>query len=346
MGAIWGIVLHAVGGFAAGSFYIPFKRVRAWAWESGWLVLGVSAWLVVPLVAALLTTRSPLALLGAADETTLGWTYFFGALWGIGGLTFGLSMRYLGISLGMAIALGFCAAFGTLIPPLYAGTFGALFKSASGLLTLAGVAVCLLGIAVCGRAGVRKERELDAAARTAAVAEYSFSKGLGVAVVSGVLSACFAFALEAGRPIAEAALTAGTAPIFQNNPVMIIILLGGLTTNLLYCITLNVRNRSYGDYTAAETPLVANYSWAALGGLTWYLQFFFYGMGTTFLGEALEFSSWTLHMAFIILFSNAWGIYYGEWRGVSATTRATLWWGLGLILLSTVLVGAGSYLAA
>ena len=343
MGALWGIVLHAVGGFAAGSFYIPFKRVRAWTWESGWLVLGLSAWLVVPLVAALLTTPAPFGLLGEAAAATLGWTYFFGALWGIGGLTFGLSMRYLGISLGMAIALGFCAAFGTLIPPLYAGTFGALFGSTAGLLTLAGVGVCLLGIAVCGRAGIGKERELDEAARTAAVAEYHFSKGLGVAVVSGILSACFAFALEAGQPIAEAALGAGTASIFQNNPVMVVILLGGLTTNLLYCVALNWRNRSFSDYTDAAAPLTKNYGWAALGGLTWYLQFFFYGMGTTFLGERFEFSSWTLHMAFIILFSNLWGIYYGEWRGTSRATKRMLGWGLGLILFSTVLVGAGSY---
>ena len=343
MGSIWGIFLHAVGGFAAGSFYIPFRRVRAWSWESGWLVLGLSAWLLVPLVAATLTVEQPLAILRQSAPATLGYTFLFGALWGIGGLTFGLSMRYLGISLGMAIALGFCAAFGTLIPPLYQGTFGTLFTQLPGQLTLAGVAVCLLGIAVCGRAGIGRERT-RAATATDTAGDYHFSKGLLVAVVSGILSACFAFGIEAGAPIAARSLAAGAAPIFQNNPTMVVILLGGLLTNLVYCLVLNFKNRSYRDYTDVRTPLSGNYAWAALGGLTWYLQFFFYGMGTTFLGEALEFSSWTLHMAFIILFSNAWGLYYGEWAGVTDGTRRTLFLGLALILGSTLLVGAGSYL--
>ena len=344
MGALGGLLLHAIGGFAAGSFYLPIKQVKDWAWESSWLILGLAAWLFAPIIAAYLTTPEPFSVIAAAPAATLGWTYFFGLLWGIGGLTFGLSMRYLGLSLGMAVALGFTAAFGTLIPPIYEGTFGRLFATRAGLATFAGVMVCLVGIAVCGLAGSRKDKELAGDQVQEAIAEFDLSKGLVVAVVSGILSACFAFGLAAGGDIATASLAAGTDSLYQNNATLIVILLGGLTTNLAYCLYLNVTRKSSSDYTDKTAPLTSNYAWAALGGVTWYLQFFFYGMGATLLGEQFEFASWTLHMAFIILSSNALGFYSGEWKGASPRTLRTILLGLGIILFSTVMIGLGNYL--
>lgn len=344
MNAIFGIIYHAIGGFAAGSFYIPVNQIRRWSWESGWLILGVAAWIIAPWVMGWATVPELVQVLREAPAESLGWAYFFGVLWGIGGLTFGLTMRYLGLSLGMALALGLTAAFGTLVPPIYEGTFSTLLTSRSGIITLAGIVLCLVGIAVCGLAGMRKERELDTEEKQAGVREFDLGKGIIVAVIAGVLSACFAFGLQAGGPIAETALAYGADALFQNNASLVVILLGGITTNAIYCLYLNYRNRSFGDYRNAEAPLPKNYLWATLGGFTWYLQFFFYGMGAAQLGPEFDFASWTLHMAFIIIFSNAWGLYFREWTGVSRTTYRVVGTGLTIILLSTVLIGMAGQL--
>lgn len=370
MSAALGILLHGVGGFAAGSFYLPIQRIKDWAWETSWLVNGLAAWLVVPWVVGLVTVPDVAGVLAAAPGEALFWCVAFGVLWGIGSLTFGLAMRYLGISLGMAVALGFTAAFGTLVPPIWEGTFGALVQTGAGQISVAGVALCLVGIGIAGRAGVLKERDLgmaegeaealavdgpaaladasDPAASQGApavVEEYDFKKGLTVAVVAGVLSACFAFGLAAGAPIAQAAIAAGANPLYQNNAVLIAVLAGGLLTNGVACLWMGWRNRTFGDFGNDDARLPRNYGLAALAGLTWYLQFFFYGMGTTFLGERYEFASWSIHMAFIILFSNALGLWQGEWRGSSRQTTRTLGLGLAVLLGSVVLIGLARQIA-
>jgi L-rhamnose-H+ transport protein len=354
-----GVFLHALGGFAAGSFYIPYKKVRGWAWEVYWLVGGFFSWIIAPWVVGFLTCPGLLGVLRGAAPKTLLWTYLFGVLWGIGGLTFGLSMRYLGLSLGMALSLGFCAVFGTLVPPVFEGRIAGLVATTPGRVVLLGILVCLAGIATCGRAGMRKEKELSEAEKKASIAEFSFVKGAWVAAFAGVMSSCMAFAFAAGKPIAEAAVAAGTRPLFQNFPVLIVALAGGFTTNFVWCAALSVKNRSGWDYlrvrpaaapdaaapSARPLPsLVANYVWSALAGTTWYFQFFFYGMGTTKMGK-YDFSSWTIHMAFIIIFSSLWGIAFHEWQGTGRPTRRLVVAGIAVLILSTVVVGAGNYIA-
>jgi L-rhamnose-H+ transport protein len=342
----FGVFLHALGGFAAGSFYIPFRGVRKWAWESYWLVGGVFSWIIAPWVVALLTCPHPWSVIRAAPASSLVWSYGFGVLWGIGGLTFGLSMRYLGMSLGYAFALGFCAAFGTIIPPVFQGKFPALISSVSGLITLAGVLVCLSGIAVCARAGVSKEQELSTDEKRAAIREFSFVKGVWVAVFAGVMSACMAFAIQAGKPIAGLAVANGARELWQNTPVFIVILAGGFTTNFIWCVSLNLRNKTGRDYVSSpEASLSANYTFSALAGITWYLQFMFYGMGTTQMGR-YDFSSWTIHMAFIIVFSNLWAILFREWKGTSRRTHRMIFAGILVLIASTLAVGFGNYVAA
>ncbi|HSA96515.1 MAG TPA: L-rhamnose/proton symporter RhaT, partial [Acidobacteriota bacterium] len=359
-----GVFLHALGGFAAGSFYIPYKKVCGWAWETYWLVGGFFSWIIVPWVVGLLTCPDVVGVLRSASSKTLFWTYLFGVMWGIGGLTFGLSMRYLGLSLGMALSLGFCAVFGTLVPPVFEGKVAGLVGTTSGRVVVLGILVCLTGIAMCGRAGMHKEKELSDSEKKASIAEFSFVKGAWVAVFAGIMSSCMAFAFAAGKPIAEAAVRGGARPIFQNFPVMIVALFGGFTTNFIWCTALSLKNRSGRDYVRVkrENPSVAaegagagaivkppsllvNYVFSALAGTTWYFQFFFYGMGTTKMGK-YDFSSWTIHMAFIITFSSLWGIYFHEWKGTGRLTRRLVETGIVVLILSTVVVGAGNYLAA
>lgn len=347
---VLGVVLHLIGGFASGSFYIPYKKVAGWSWESYWIAGGLVSWLIVPLIAAQLTVPNFVDIIRNADSITLFWTYAFGVLWGIGGLTFGLTMRYLGLSLGMSVIMGLTSALGTLMPPIYrdlftdarAGTFTEMVATAGGHWLLVGVLVSLLGIALCGRAGLVKEREVPDSTKFESVKEFSLTKGALVALVSGVLSACFSYGIAAGAPLAEAAVSNGANSLFQNNVTFMVIMWGGLTTNGIWCLWLNYRNKTFGNYSDRSTPLLRNYLLVAAAGTLWFLQFFFYGMGASRMHN--DASSWVLHMSFIIIVSNLWGIYFREWKGTSSSTKSTLLVGIMVILSSIALVGYGNYL--
>jgi L-rhamnose-H+ transport protein len=354
-----GVLYHWIGGLAAASFYIPYRGVRRWSWETYWLVGGVFSWIVAPWLFAWILVPDLWATIVTTPGRTLRWAYFFGVLWGLGGLTFGLTVRYLGIALGVAVALGYCAAFGTLIPPIVSGEIGQIAATTSGRVILSGVAICLGGIAVSGLAGVSKERELSPEQKKATIEEFSFGKGMLVATFCGVMSSCFAYGLAAGKPLAELTrvrlIEQGRADLWQNLPVLIVVLLGGFTTNFIWCAILNVKNRSGREYLAIPTVadsgpastnrslLASNYVLSAIAGVIWYLQFFFYSMGQTKMGH-YEFSSWTLHMASIIIFSTLWGVALQEWKGTSRKTHALIATGLAVLIASTMLVGYGNFL--
>jgi L-rhamnose-H+ transport protein len=388
MNPFLGVFFHWLGGLASGSFYVPYKGVRKWAWEVYWLVGGFFSWIIAPWLLASFMTHDLLGVLKQQTWTTLWWTYFFGAMWGFGGLTFGLTMRYLGMSLGMGVALGYCAAFGTLVPPIaktflpsipVESSFRDILSSTPGLITLAGVAVCLLGIFIAAMAGLTKEREMPEEEKTKAIAEFDFTKGILVATFSGIMSACFAFALTAGNPIGEATRAAGTTAIWSGLPKLVVVLLGGFTTNFIWCVLLNVRNSTGYQYfsstlredpasgrpefasagsggrqavaqatrsavaVASEVPMLRNYFFSALAGTTWYMQFFFYTMGETQMGK-FGFASWTLHMGSIIIFSTMWGWIFHEWKGSSRKAHTLIATGIVTLILSTIIIGFGTWL--
>ena len=358
MQVILGVIFHFIGGFASGSFYIPFKKVKGWHWESYWIVGGLFSWLIVPPLAAWLTIPGFTEIINATGFNTLLITFFFGLLWGIGGLTYGLGVRYLGVSLGSSIILGLCMVFGALIPSIYydfspvqgKDTFSMMCGSSWGLTVLLGLIVCILGIIICGKAGTMKEKQLKVASDPHGVevkTEYKFALGMFVSIVSGVLSACFNFGLEAGQSMSAVANETWKVAhpgegefLYRNNVIYVVLLWGGLTTNFIWCMILNARNKTFGDYTNKKTPLFSNYLFAALAGTTWFLQFFFYGMGESKLGNGP--SSWILHMAFIILVANMWGIILKEWKGVSKKTARTIAVGIITIILAVIIVGIGN----
>jgi len=351
---VLGVFFHWLGGLAAGSFYVPYRGVKGWAWETYWLAGGFFSWIIAPWVLALLLVPEPTAILRQATGQCLFWTYFFGVLWGIGGLTFGLSVRYLGMSLGYAIALGFCSAFGALIPPIFAGTLGQIASTRDGAVVLASIPVCLAGIAVSALAGMSKEKELTEEQKKSTVQEFSFFKGVAVAAFAGIMSACMSYGFVAGQPIAEATkaqlLQHGRTDLWQGLPVLIVVLLGGFTTNFAWCVFLNLKNKTGGQYlggaadpAAEPAPRMRNYLLCALAGTAWYMQFFFFSMGKTRMGR-YDYASWTLHMASIIIFSTLWGIALREWKGASRRTRVLIALGLGVLILSTLIAGYGYYL--
>lgn len=350
MNAVLGVIFHFIGGFASGSFYMPYKKVKGWNWESFWIVGGLFSWLIVPPIAAYLTIPGFVNIIKGTASSALMITYVFGVLWGIGGLTYGLGVRYLGVSLGSSVILGLCMVFGAIIPAIYydfnpvqgKDTFSAMTSSGWGLTVIAGLLICIVGIIVSGKAGVMKEKEMKEVST-----EYKFALGMFVAIVSGVLSACFNFGLEAGQSMANVANDAWKLAhpnqgefLYRNNVIYVVLLWGGLTTNFIWCMILNAKNKSFDDYTKKETPLLKNYIFSALAGTTWFLQFFFYGMGESKLGNGP--SSWILHMAFIILVANMWGLVLKEWKGVSTKTNKTIIAGILIIGLSVLVVGYGN----
>ncbi len=519
MNPILGVLFHWLGGLASGSFYVPFRGVKRWSWETAWLVAGVFSWIVAPWLFALLNTTDAITVLMETPRDVWFYSYLFGALWGLGGLTFGLTMRYLGMSLGMAVALGYCTVFGTLIPPIFKGEFASkLLNVPNGRWVLLGLAVCVVGIIITALAGKAKEGEMSAEQKRETVKEFDFKKGILVATFSGIMSACFAFGLSAGdrirettlkvdmvnsaaaegktavrthepgdaettallaslapakifkadekpslsglirmieEPLAQqgddnqqdrlrtardkaasvlAALKASPAPLaarltafaarlktgevptrFLGNiaplsslseketamnvadsgadlkailakhslwtglPVLIVVLLGGFSTNFVWCAFLNFRNGTGYEYLAPvqrlpahgrdtstiesatpaaemaeqagprndsndrRIPRISNYLFAALAGTIWYFQFFFYSMGETQMGD-YKFSSWTLHMASIIIFSSIWGLALHEWKGASPKSKGLLFAGLGILVLSTIIIGYGNYI--
>jgi len=293
MQALLGILYHSIGGFASGSFYMPYNKVKGWAWESYWIVGGLASWLIVPPIAALLTIPGFAEIIAASSRQVLFLTFIMGLLWGVGGLSYGLGVRYLGMSLGNSVVLGFCAAFGAIVPSIYYNinptvgkiSFTDMLATSGGQLVLLGVFVCLAGIAIAGKAGMMKESELTEEEKKKTVAEFSLVKGLIIAVLSGILSSFFNFGIEAGKPLAEAAVESGFNPLYQNNVTFVVILWGGLTTNFIWTTILSIKNKSYGDFVNKSTPITKNIMFSVLAGTTWYLQFFFYGMGESKMGN-------------------------------------------------------------
>ena len=345
-----GVLYHWMGGLASASFYVPFRGVKRWSWEIFWLTGGLFSWLIAPWFFAWLGTADLFGVIAQVPVHVVGLCVLFGVLWGFGGLTYGLTMRYLGLSLGMAVVLGLCTVFGTLIPPIFQGKVqDTLLATLSGRFTLLGLAVTMLGIVIVALAGARKDAALSEAQKAAVIAEFDFRKDIVVAVFSGVMSACFAFGLTAGEPVKALSAAAGTGPLWTGLPTLCLVMFGGLITNAIWCLGLIVRNRSAGQWLGRgkekQAPLLANYLFCALAGTLWYFQFFFYTMGESQMGR-FGFSSWTIHMASIIIFGTLWGFSFHEWKGASPRVRATVGIGVGVLVLATVIIGYGNKLAA
>ncbi|NML06671.1 L-rhamnose/proton symporter RhaT [Sphingomonas sp. G-3-2-10] len=345
-----GVLYHWLGGLASASFYVPYRGVKRWSWEIYWLTGGIFSWLIAPWFFASIQTEDLLGVLGQAETGTIVWPIIFGMLWGFGGLTYGLTMRYLGLSLGMAVVLGLCTVFGTLIPPVFQGDFSAkLLETTTGNITLLGLAITLAGIVVVAMAGAKKDAALTSDQKAAAVAEFDFRKGIWVAVFSGIMSSCFAFGLAAGEPIKALSAAAGTGPLWTGLPVLCLVMFGGLLTNAVWCAWLILTNRSgsqwFGGGSAVGAPLAMNFLLCAIAGTAWYFQFFFYTMGESQMGE-FGYSSWTLHMASIIIFGTIWGFAFREWKDAATRVKMTVWGGVGLLVFATVVIGYGNWLGS
>lgn len=338
MNTLIGLLIIAIGSFGQSSSYVPINKVKNWSWESFWLVQGIFAWLVFPLLGALLAIPAGSTLTELWSSRGALLAIIYGILWGVGGLTFGLSMRYLGVALGQSISLGTCAAFGTLFPALFGGTD--LFHG-EGLMLLIGVCITLAGIAIIGYAGSLRSKNMSEEEKKAAVKDFALTKGLLVALLAGIMSACFALGLDAGTPIKEAALEKGTDALYAGLPVIFLVTLGGFCTNAAYCIQQNLKNQTGQEYfSVSKGTFTNNILFCALAGVLWYSQFFGLEMGKSFLSDSpiLLAFSWSILMSLNVTFSNVWGILLKEWKGCSAQTIGTLILGLAVLIASIIVV--------
>ena len=330
MDAMAGTLVCALGGIAGATFALPFRGVKGMRYESYWFVYALVGLVLFPLALAAVTCPGALGIIRGADTATLGRCIGFGALWGFGGLTWGLMIRYLGIGLGLAIGCGLCSATGTLIPPIVTGHTADLFKDTAAVVTFVSVVVSLLGIVLVGLAGQMKEGELDEAAKKKAVAEFDFKKGLAVALFSGIASAGMNFGLQGGVALERAAAAAGIDAKWTGMPVLVLVLWGGFVVNAAWCLWQNAKNGSFGDY-AVGLKRVAPVALAALAGAIWACQFACQKVGEPAMGE-MRYISFAVVMGSCVLFSSLLGVLLGEWKGTCAKTKAAL--GAGLFVLA------------
>ena len=339
MNTLIGLIIIAIGAFCQSSSYVPINKIKKWSWESYWLVQGVFAWLIFPLLGALLAVPSGhnlIELYTAAPKATL-LTMFFGMLWGIGGLTFGLSMRYLGVALGQSIALGTCAGLGTIMGPVLLNAFFPELNALESLTTsvVIGVVVTLIGIAIIGVAGGMKSASLSEEEKKEAVKDFNFPKGLLIALLAGFMSGCFNVGLEFGKDINFGELT---DPMFRTLPATLLVTVGGFLTNAIYCLYQNIRNATFCDYKNGSV-WANNILFCALAGLLWYSQFFGLSLGRSFFetGSSMDTLAFCILMALNVTFSNVWGIILKEWKGCSRKTIFVLVLGIAVLILSSFL---------
>jgi L-rhamnose-H+ transport protein len=344
-----GVGLHAVGAFSSASCYTPQKQTRLWSWEVYWVTQATFAWLILPIFFAFLTIPHYLVVLFLCPPAAMLKSFLLGLLYGVGGLSFGLGIRYIGFSLNYAIAIGISAALGTLVPLIWDPNKGWVweiadkFRDLPGQIILAGILISLVGIALCGWAGALREKSGGSAP-----ANYTFRKGVPLAIMAGILSAVFAFALAAGEPLEEAAVQVGASKLLKMNAIYPFSNGGAWVTNFVWCLLVISRNRTVTEFVELPGKTIVTiafyYLMALLSGACWYFQFFFYGMGHTFLGERYGFTSWALHMAMLILFSNFYGYLFREWVGASTVPKKVLHAGMLLIVVAALIITYGNHL--
>lgn len=333
-----GVFYHLLGAAAAASFYIPIGLIKNWKWEISWFINGVASWIIMPILVTSILIPDLFGFLSEISTDTMFKTYIYGVLWGVGGLTFGMTLRYLGLSVGYGVAIGITLIVGTLTPIVLNGTIQQIISSSAGLWALFGVFVAVVGIAIMSKAGHKKET--DSGQKND---EFNIKKGLIIAVVCGVMSSFMAFAIEAGTPIQELALQYGVDPLYQIMPSYIFIMLGGFTTNAIFCFYQANKNNSIADVKNDPTDRLKNVLLCTAGGILWYMQFFFYGWGhVQLVGVELGFVSWTFHMSMLVLFGGVFGVILKEWVQAPKIARTYQFMGMFVIVLSTFIIGIGA----
>jgi L-rhamnose-H+ transport protein len=337
---ISGIFLIALGAFSSGSFAVPFGKIKNWNWETYWMVFSSGAYILFPLVSCFVLAPGFVTVIRSTSSATILTVFLLGALYGVGNLSFGLALRYLGLSLGYALSLGIMLGIGTLIPPLIDGRLKMMMESHGGELLIWGIIVAFLGIAVSAWSGIQKDRQVSEVKKRETVSEFNIIKGVIAALVVGVTGSAMSLGFEQAVPLSDTALRLGVNPLFTMMPVMLVLLSGTFVTTVIWCFYMGLKNKSLKNYTTAGFPGIqaSNYLFGLLAGLLWFVQFIFYGMGKSKMGP-FTFTSWGILMALTIVFATVWGLIRNEWKGVSLKVYALMILSLVIIIISSFMIG-------
>ncbi|MBS1748480.1 MAG: rhamnose:proton symporter [Bacteroidetes bacterium] len=342
-----GVFLHFIGAFSASLCYTPQEKLKKWSWQTYWLMQAFVCWLVLPVVVAYLTIPHLHQVLAEAPASAMRSSFFLGMLYGIGGTAFGLAIRYIGFSLTYAISVGISCVLGTLLPPLYEGKLITVLSGNGGNVIVAGIIAGAAGIALCGLAGRLKEKDYQN--NPLQKEKKSFTVGITLCILAGVLSALYGFSLFRGQPIADIAAKYGAGGL-QGNVIYIFSNSGAFVTTAMYCIYLHNKNKSWYEYITpvfmkdkSSGWLGVNYGLAVLTGILWYTQFFFYGLGHNRLG-IYKFTSWAIHMIMLVLISAVVGILLKEWKGIHKKTSRVLVLALAVLIVAVITITYGNYL--
>ncbi len=337
---IFGILLIATGAFSAGSFAVPFGKIKGWQWETCWMVYSLGAYIILPLLACLIFAPNFLTIIRSTPSQTISLVFVLGAVYGVGNLSFGLALRYLGLSLGYALSLGLMLAIGTLIPPLIDGRLNVMIESSGGNLLLAGIAVAAVGIAFSAWAGIAKDKSVTQEKKLESVSEFNLVQGILAALLVGVTGSAMALGFEQGLPVSQIAQQSGIDPLFAMMPVYMVLFWGTFSSTLIWCLFLGFKNNSIKNYSRAKNSqtLLLNYGFGLLAGVLWFSQFIFYGMGQSKMGP-FTFTSWGILMALTIGFASIWGLIRGEWKGVSTRIYVIMALSLLILIVASFMIG-------
>ncbi|NWJ52211.1 MAG: hypothetical protein HXX14_15250 [Bacteroidetes bacterium] len=335
-----GLSLIALGAFSSGSFAVPFGKIKGWTWESQWLIYGVGAYVLFPLIACLIFTPNFITIYKLTSTTTLVTVFLLGAVYGVGNLSFGLALRYLGLSLGYAFALGLMLVIGTLIPPMIDGKLWMMMATSGGHLLIIGVAVAAVGIFFSAWSGILKDKTISQEKQQESVSEFNLFKGFMAAILVGITGSAMALGFEQGLPISNVAQQQGIDPLFSMMPLLVILFSGTFITTLIWCLFLGYKSKSISNYFKAESTktLTFNYLFALLAGFLWFSQFIVYGMGKSKMGP-YTFTSWGILMALTIAFATIWGLIRKEWKGASRKVYIIMVISLIVIIASSFIIG-------
>lgn len=337
---LFGILLIALGAFSSGSFAVPFGKIKGWEWETYWMVFSLGAYILFPLTACLVFSPDFIQIIRSTSSETVLAVFLLGAVYGIGNLSFGLALRYLGLSLGYALSLGLMLAIGTLIPPMIDGRLQLMMHNSGGILLILGVIVACIGIALSAWAGILKDKHVSDAKKQESIGEFNLVKGSMAAVLVGITGSAMSLGFEQGLPISQMAAKQGVDPLFTMMSLMIVLFSGTFITTLIWCIYLGTKNKSLKNYWIADSSkvLISNYLFGLLAGLLWFSQFIVYGMGKSKMGP-FTFTSWGILMALTIVFATVWGLFRNEWKGASRKVYLLMVFSLVIIIVSSFMIG-------
>jgi len=335
-----GILLIALGAFSSGSFAVPFGKIKGWSWETYWMVFSLGAYIIFPLTACMIFAPGFVTIIASIPSSTLVTVFLLGALYGVGNLSFGLALRYLGLSLGYSLSLGLMLAIGTLIPPLLDGRLQVMMQGSGGTLLILGIVIASAGIALSAWSGILKDKLMSETKKQESISEFNLIKGIMAAILVGFTGSAMSLGFEQGNPISETTVRQGVDPLFAMMPMMVVLFAGTFVTTIFWCTYLGIKNCSLKNYLSASTTKVLtwNYLFGLLAGLLWFSQFIVYGMGKSKMGP-YTFTSWGILMALTIVCATVWGLMRKEWKGAPVKVYVLMILSLLIIIASSFLIG-------